>query len=93
MYFLRNLNTVDPINLHANVFILGINKNTTKYAVYGCLQTVIIAFIYYGHGRTGIITRRTIPPVITVLNLRYHLLASTSTDYGPRTSTMAVCKL
>ena len=41
MYFLRNLNTVDPINLHANVFILGINKNTTKYAVYGCLQTVI----------------------------------------------------
>ena len=43
MYFLRNLNTVDPINLHANVFILGINKNTTKYAVYGCLQTVISA--------------------------------------------------
>ena len=42
MYFLRNLNTVDPINLHANVFILGINKNTTKYAVYGCLQTVIM---------------------------------------------------
>ena len=41
MYFLRNLNTVDPINLHANVFILGINKNTTKYVVYGCLQTVI----------------------------------------------------
>ena len=43
MYFLRNLNTVDPINLHANVVILGIiNKNTTKYAVYGCLQTVIL---------------------------------------------------
>ena len=42
MYFLRNLNTVDPINLHANVIILGINKNTTKYVVYGCLQTVII---------------------------------------------------
>ena len=41
MYFLRNLDTVDPINLHANVFIFGINKNTTKYAVNGCLQTVI----------------------------------------------------
>ena len=55
MYFLRNLNTVDPINLHANVFILGIinNKNTTKYAVYGCLQTVIfIVFIFIRFDRS-----------------------------------------
>ena len=38
MYFLRNLNTVDPIiNLHANVFIFGITNSVCSECVKLCV--------------------------------------------------------